>query len=109
MVTALLVLAGLLSLGWWLAKDPVSDLVTSQPGLDNRGEGGVVADIDIGAYGETLSSLETSLTESWPRFRGEHFDNISRSVIPLIDRLPWTYPYKWRVYQHWSIHQQHFQ
>ncbi len=65
MVTMLLVIAGVISLGWWLARDPVGDFVTSQPGLDNRGEGGVVADIDIGAYGETLGSLETSLTETF--------------------------------------------
>lgn len=99
MVTGLLVLAGLLSLGWWLAHDPVDDLVTSEPGLDNRGEGGVVADIDIGALGETFGSLETDLDETWPRFRGEYFDNISRSGIPLIEEFPesgprimWTTP-----------------
>ena len=68
MVTGLLVLAGVISLGWWLVKDPVDAFVTTQPGLDNRGEGGVVADIDIGALGETLASLETTLTGTWPRF-----------------------------------------
>jgi hypothetical protein len=46
-VTVLLVVAGLISLGWWLAKDPVRDFVTSEPGLDNRGAGAVVPDIDI--------------------------------------------------------------
>ncbi len=98
MVTILLVLAGVISLGWWLATDPVSDFVTTQPGLDNRGEGGVVADIDIGAVGETLASLETELTETWPRFRGEHFDNISSSTIPLIDKFPEEGPdIKWSV------------
>ncbi len=63
-MTGLLVLAGVLSLGWWLARDPVREFVTLQPGLDNRGEGAVVADIDIGAFGETLGSLETTLTET---------------------------------------------
>ncbi len=88
MVTALLVLAGLSSLGWWLAKDPVNDFVTSEPGLDNRGEGGVVADINIGAYFESLGTLESDLQETWPRFRGEYFDNISRSRVKLIERFP---------------------
>lgn len=88
----MLVLAGLLSLGWWLAFDPVSDFVTTEPGLDNRGEGGVVADIDIGAVGESFASLETALTETWPRFRGEHFDNHSRSDIPLIESFPESGP-----------------
>ena len=79
MITVLLVLAGVLSIGWWLAKDPVDDFVTTQPGLDNRGAGGVVADIDIGAYFESLGTLESELEETWPRFRGADFDNISRS------------------------------
>ena len=98
MITVLLVLAGVISLGWWLARDPVSDFVTLQPGLDNRGEGAVVADIDIGALGETMGSLETELTETWPRFRGEHFDNISRSTVPLIEKFPEGGPLvKWSV------------
>ena len=98
MLTVLLVLAGVISLGWWLAKDPVRDFITTQPGLDNRGEGGVVADIDIGAYGETFASLETDLTETWPRFRGEYFDNLSRSTVPLIEKFPEGGPLiKWSV------------
>lgn len=98
LLTIFLVLAGLLSLGWWLASDPVSEFVTTEPGLDNRGEGGVVADIDIGAYGESYASLESSLTETWPRFRGEYFDNISRSAVPLIDKFPDGGPVvKWSV------------
>jgi outer membrane protein assembly factor BamB len=98
MVTLLLVLVGVISLGWWLVRDPVSELVTTQPGLDNRGKGGVVVDIDIGAYGETMGSLESELTESWPRFRGEHFDNISRTTVPLIEKFPDGGPVvKWSV------------
>jgi outer membrane protein assembly factor BamB len=97
-VTVLLVVAGVGSLGWWLARDPVRELVTTQPGLDNRGEGAVVADIDIGAYGETLGKLETTLTETWPRFRGDLFDNISRSTVPLIEKFPDGGPVvKWSV------------
>ena len=86
--TVLLVLAGLVSIGWWLSKDPVKDLVTSEPGLDNRGEGGIVADIDIGAYFESFGTLESDLQGTWPRFRGANFDNISRETIPLIDQFP---------------------
>ncbi|MCK4881019.1 MAG: PQQ-binding-like beta-propeller repeat protein, partial [Bacteroidales bacterium] len=97
-ITVLLVVAGVISLGWWLARDPVREFVTTQPGLDNRGEGAVVADIDIGAYGETLGSLDSDLTETWPRFRGEHFDNISRSTVPLIEKFPDGGPVvKWSV------------
>ncbi len=87
-VTVLLVLAGLISIGWWLAKDPVADFITTEPGLDNRGARGVVADIDIGAYFENFATLETELEETWPRFRGEHFDNVSRSNVSLIESFP---------------------
>ncbi len=86
--TILLVLAGLVSIAWWLAKDPVDEFVTTQPGLDNRGAGAVVADISIGDYFEAMGTLESNLEETWPRFRGEYFDNISRSTVPLIDRFP---------------------
>lgn len=96
--TGLLVLAGVISIGWWLAKDPVNEFVTTQPGLDNRGAHGVVADIDIGAYFEKLGTLEGKLEETWPRFRGENFDNISRSSIPLIEHFPAEGPMvKWKV------------
>jgi outer membrane protein assembly factor BamB len=88
MVTVLLAAAGILSIGWWLAKDPVADFVTSEPGLDNRGAKGAVANIDIGAYSETFGTLSPGLTGTWPRFRGEHFDNIRRTGPPLIDRFP---------------------
>lgn len=87
-VTALLLVAGTVSLGWWLARDPVSGFVTSEPGLDNRGEGGAVADIDIGEYGESLGTLESSLQGTWPRFRGQQFDNISSENTGLIERFP---------------------
>lgn len=96
--TGLLILAGVLSIGWWLARDPVDEFVTTQPGLDNRGVGGVVADIDIGAYFESMGTLELELEETWPRFRGEYFDNISRSRIPLIESFPAEGPImKWSV------------
>ncbi len=89
LVTGILVLAGIVSLGWWLAKDPVEGFTTSEPGADNRGENAVpLADVDIGAYSETLGSLENTLEGTWPRFRGEDFDNISRGGVALIESFP---------------------
>ncbi len=101
--TGLLVLAGLISLSWWLGHDPVDELVSTQPGLDNRGAKAVIPDIEIGAFFEVLTTdtdpgSSTGLTETWPRFRGEHFDNISRSEIALIDKFPAEGPsQKWQL------------
>lgn len=96
--TVLLVLAGLVSVGWWLAKDPVDDLISTQPGLDNRGANAAVANINIGAYFENFATLDKELEETWPRFRGAYADNISRSKIPLIERFPDGGPLiKWKV------------
>lgn len=85
----LLSLAGILSLAWWMTHDPVSDLNVSAPGMDNRGEGVEInLDIDIGEYFERFEKKRSELTGTWPRFRGEHFDNISREEMPLIDQFP---------------------
>ncbi len=94
MIPYLLVIAGILSIAWWITKDPVKDLVESVPGMDKRGEGVAVnLDINIGEFYEEFNNrpnrlTENELKETWPRFRGEHFDNISRSNVPLIDEFP---------------------
>ncbi len=84
----LLIAIALVSLTWWLTADPVKDLYTSEPGADNRGEGiAINLDINIGEFFDRKANEKSELKETWPRFRGEHFDNISRSEIPLIDKF----------------------
>lgn len=96
-------LAGVISISWWLGKDPVEDFVTTQPGLDNRGAKAVVPDIEIGAFFEALDggedqAVDAGLDESWPRFRGADFDNISKSPVPLIEKFPADGPeIKWQI------------
>ena len=88
----------MLSIAWWLAKDPVDDFVTTQPGLDNRGAKAVVPDILIGEYFESMGAFESGLEETWPRFRGEDFNNISRSGVSLIEKFPEGGPLvKWKA------------
>ncbi|MCB8995136.1 MAG: PQQ-binding-like beta-propeller repeat protein [Bacteroidales bacterium] len=83
-----IILSALLSLGWWLGKDPVRDFKTSEPGLDNRGAAVKVNyNINIGEFFEQLNNESTDLQETWPRFRGEYFDNISRSPVKLIEKF----------------------
>ena len=84
-----LVITGLLSLGLWLGLDPTNDFTESLPGLDNRGGGmGANETVVIGELFETLNTGYTELSETWPRFRGESFDNISKSPVGLIDKFP---------------------
>jgi len=94
-ITASLVFAGLISIGWWLGRDPVAEMISTEPGLDNRGARAVVPDIAIGEYFEITESWTPGdfagleeFNETWPRFRGEHFDNICRSPEGLIDKFP---------------------
>ena len=94
-----LIVIALASLTWWLTANPVKNLHTSEPGADNRGEGVAInTDINIGEFFERKANEKSNLKESWPRFRGEHFDNISRSEIPLIDKFGPEGPnIKWTV------------
>lgn len=94
-----LIILGVVSLSWWIGKDPVSGFKTSEPGLDNRGEAVKVnTNIRIGEFFESLSKKSSNLSETWPRFRGEYFDNISRSKVRLIDKFSPSGPdIKWSV------------
>jgi len=75
------------SLAWWLTYDPVSDLKKSLPGTDNRPPraDSLSEQIRIGEYFFAAGGTLTEGTETWPRFRGSDFDNISKSKIRLID------------------------
>jgi outer membrane protein assembly factor BamB len=88
-----LIILGIISIGWWLGKDPTGDFVESVPGLDNRGGGfGSDEKIVIGELFENFGETYTELSETWPRFRGEDFDNISKSRVPLKDKFGTTGP-----------------
>ena len=94
-----LLIAGLTSLAWWMVKDPSFTLIPSVPGMDERGKGFVLEeDIKIGEYFESFDISASLLQETWPRFRGEEFDNISKSPVKLIDKFDAAGPkIKWTV------------
>ena len=88
-----LILLGIFSLAWWLGKDPTRGFTESVPGLDNRGKGfGADEEVLIGELFDQYAADYAELNESWPRFRGELFDNIVRSSIPLKDKFGPTGP-----------------
>jgi len=76
-------------MGWWLTANPTRDFSASIPGLDNRLSSGesVAEEINIGEFFEQFTGEAPALNETWPRFRGEDFDNISKSPVKLIDKF----------------------
>ena len=73
---------------WWLTKDPTAKFTGSLPGLDNRGAADTVSEnVEIGKIFETNSLTYPAMSESWPRFRGNDFDNIARSPVRLKEKF----------------------
>jgi outer membrane protein assembly factor BamB len=74
---------------WWLLNDPSKTFATNIPGMDKRfaaaNSGNKV--IKIGEFFTSFVPVKSALTETWPRFRGENYDNISKSTIKLIDKF----------------------
>lgn len=79
---------GVISLGfivWWVQANPTHNLEVSLPGADNRGAGAEAQAVEIGELFEQFAESYTEMSETWPRFRGEYFDNISKSPVSLIN------------------------
>jgi len=76
-----------ISLFWWIRTDPTVDYLVSMPGADNRGKGVAMQDVKIGEIFEQFATDYKELSETWPRFRGVDFDNISKSPVKLIDKF----------------------
>jgi len=73
---------------WWLFKDPTAKFSESLPGLDKRGAADTVSEnVEIGKIFENISTGYQEMTEIWPHFRGNDFDNISRSPIRLKEKF----------------------
>ena len=83
---------GIILVMWWLTYDPSRNFELSVPGMDNRTDSTVLVDVNIGEHFQQFTSDLPSTGESWPRFRGANFDNISQSKIKLIDQFPTSGP-----------------
>ena len=83
---------GLFFILWWLRTDPTIDYKISLPGADNRGKGVAAQVVEIGKNFELFATDYTELSETWPRFRGSDFDNISKSPVKLIEKFGSTGP-----------------
>ncbi len=81
-------LIGLLAISWWLGNDPTSHFGISEAGGDKRGSGDSSQVVNIGEIFHQYNTGYNELKETWPRFRGTDFDNISKSPVKLIDKFP---------------------
>ncbi len=78
---------GFVLIFWWMNNDPTRNFGISVEGADNRGAGDSLQDVRIGEIFKEYSTEYTELTETWPRFRGADFDNISKSPVKLIEKF----------------------
>lgn len=78
----------------WLLYSPVGDIKPAVPGMDNRGKGvqAVAENIQIGEHFKDFGQEAETLSETWPRFRGSDFDNISKSNVALEAEFPESGP-----------------
>ncbi len=84
----LLCLVAVIVVVWWLMADPTSKYTESLPGLDKRAAADTVSEnVEIGKIFETFSTDYKEMTETWPRFRGNDFDNISKSPVKLKEKF----------------------
>ena len=73
---------------WWIAKDPTSKFTVSLPGADNRAAADLSSEnVEIGKLYESFSTDFKAMNETWPRFRGQDFDNISKSQVKLREKF----------------------
>lgn len=86
-VTYSLGIISLSFLAWWLGTDPTREFEISVEGADNRGEAAEAQQVEIGEFFELFASDYIEFSETWPRFRGSDFDNISKSNVELIDKF----------------------
>ena len=78
---------GFITIFWWLNHDPTRDFKIGVAGADNRIGGDSAQTVKIGEIYRQYATDYTELSETWPRFRGADFDNISRSQVKLIDKF----------------------
>jgi outer membrane protein assembly factor BamB len=87
-ILILIGLVGFVSVFWWMNSDPTNDFTINEEGADKRGKGnGFVQEVNIGEHFEAFENNYKELNETWPRFRGADFDNISKSPVKLIEHF----------------------
>lgn len=85
------VAAGIALVAYWLLHNPVDHITKSIPGMDNRPDS-LLTSSEIVSIGEKFVKLSDeepdTKSNSWTRFRGADFDNISKEKTSLINKFP---------------------
>jgi len=98
-------LAGLGLLSWWLGSAPATEPLLRLPvtppemaTLADSGAGYATAPVDIEGSFARAGGSPSMERGSWPRFRGERFDNIGPQGVPLAEEWdPGGPPLLWSV------------
>jgi len=71
---------------WWVFAAPSYITPERVPGMDNRPPMKPISDsVFIGENFDSLGQFDRMVSGSWPRFRGNDFDNISKDATPLAE------------------------
>jgi outer membrane protein assembly factor BamB len=91
---------GLTAFAYLVTYDPVAHFSQEVPGADGRPQAAPSTGmmVRIGEFFRTFDGTPSSITASWPRFRGAFEDNVSRDPIPLVEPSgSWQPPLLWSV------------
>jgi outer membrane protein assembly factor BamB len=90
LLPALVAIGGLVVLSVWLSAGSVVSLPERVPGLDRAQSTEGVATSSVPPVGRLTQGdgKPADLSGSWPRFRGEKFDNIGQPGVPLTRQWP---------------------
>lgn len=72
----------------WLSAGPELLLAERIPETDPGATAAATAAVDLKGRFEIFQGSPSSVTSSWPRFRGADFDNIAKEAVPLAETWP---------------------
>jgi outer membrane protein assembly factor BamB len=82
-----------ITLLWWILKSQPLPVTERVPGMDDRPKQEPRSDsVKIGEFFDTLGAMDEIVAGSWPRFRGEDFDNINKDTASHSEKWDTTGP-----------------
>jgi outer membrane protein assembly factor BamB len=92
-ITGITVILFTVLFSWWILAVPTYSTVERIPGMDNRPPVKPMTDsVVIGQNFDSLAQFDVIAEGSWPRFRGNDFDNISKDETPIAESWDSTGP-----------------